>query len=792
MPHELRNQPLNVPGGSPVSDAARLEKAQAALTESEQRLRAMFDHAGVGIIELVKGNRIAAVNDRVCEILGYYREELLNRTVDELTYPDDRALSERLHGELQSGLRDRIDYEKRYLTREGSPVWVHVTASPVRDAGGRWLRSIATIADVTDRRKAEVALRASERRYRTFVDLTNQFAWVTNPKGEIVEDVPAFRAFTGQSHEQVKGTGWSQALHPEDLERTLEVWNRAVLTCSPYEIEYRMRRHDGAYRVLLVKGVPILDDERNVREWVGSCVDITERKAAEKALQESELFYRQTLESIPGMVFTTRPDGYCDYQSQQWVDFTGVPMSEHLGDGWNRLLHPDDRPRAFAVWRAAVGGEAEYDLEYRVRRHDGQYEWFKVRGRPIHDAQGRIVRWFGVAANIDVLKRTQTALQAATTSAEQAKEAAEEANRAKDQFLAVLSHELRTPLAPVLAAVQLMQRKDGLTEDARHHLEIIRRNVQLEARLIDDLLDLTRIVQGKISLERKPVYVCTAIERVAEICAPDIAARGLHFSVDIKERPHRVNGDISRLQQVLWNLLKNSIKFTPQGGCVGIRCYREQAHVIIEVNDSGIGIKPESISRIFNAFEQEDQRVTRQFGGLGLGLAIARCLVEMHDGTITAHSPGKDKGASFRVALPLFAAEAEPEAAAEGQKIPAVPKRVWSILLVEDHGDTAAMMRLVLEQSGYRVESADDVAQALRAAHLNHFDLLVSDLGLPDGSGLDLMKALRQRGSTLKGIALSGYGHEQDIRRSKEAGFSAHLTKPVDMDALIEAVAKAL
>ncbi|OGA96077.1 MAG: hypothetical protein A3G27_05180, partial [Betaproteobacteria bacterium RIFCSPLOWO2_12_FULL_66_14] len=433
----------------------------------------------------------------------------------------------------------------------------------------------------------------------------------------------------------------------------------------------------------------------------------------------------------------------------------------------------------------------EYDLEYRVRRHDGQYEWFKVRGKPIKDAQGRIVRWFGVAANIDVLKRTEAALQMATTSAERAKEAAEEANLAKDQFLAVLSHELRTPLTPVLAAVQLMQRKDGLTEESRHHLEIIRRNVQLEARLIDDLLDLTRIVQGKISLERKPVYVCTAIERVVEDCAPDIEARKLHFGVDIKERPHRVNGDLSRLQQVLWNLVNNSIKFTPKGGCIGIRCYREEAHVIIEVNDSGIGIEPEAISRIFNAFEQEDPRVTRQFGGLGLGLAITKRLVEMHDGTISAHSPGKDRGATFRVALPAFAAQAEPEAAVQAEEARAAPKSgSRRILLVEDHGDTAAMMRMLLELSGYQVEGAGDVAQALSVASLNHFDLLISDLGLPDGSGLDLMKALRERGSTLKSIALSGYGREEDIRRSKEAGFSAHLTKPVDAVALIEAVEK--
>jgi signal transduction histidine kinase len=384
------------------------------------------------------------------------------------------------------------------------------------------------------------------------------------------------------------------------------------------------------------------------------------------------------------------------------------------------------------------------------------------------------------------LKKTEEMLHAARAGAERAQAEAEKANRAKDQFLAVLSHELRTPLTPVLAAAQLLQREQGLSIRFREPLEIIQRNAQLQARLIDDLLDLTRIARGKLELKRKPIDICTVIERAVEIAKPDIDARRLEFGVIVKDGPHRVNGDASRLQQVVWNLLTNAVKFTPEGGCVGLRCEREDDQVIIEVSDSGIGIEAQAADKIFDAFEQGGRTVTRQFGGLGLGLAIAKRLVEMHDGKISVYSEGRNRGAIFRVQLPV----SNVELAADAQESAApAPGRSMRILLVEDNGDTARTMKMLLEICGYVVETAADVSQGLKAAESARFDLLLSDLGLPDGTGMDLMRELRRRGHALKGIALSGYGLEEDMRRSKEAGFSAHFTKPADADALLESIA---
>jgi signal transduction histidine kinase len=255
------------------------------------------------------------------------------------------------------------------------------------------------------------------------------------------------------------------------------------------------------------------------------------------------------------------------------------------------------------------------------------------------------------------LKSTVAGVHAARVNAERAKVEAQKANQTKDHFLAVLSHELRTPLKPVLAAVELLQRRPGLSTEVREPLEIIQRNARLQARLIDDVLDLTCIAQGKLELNRKPMNICTIIERAVEIAKPDIDARRLQFRVALKDRPLRVNGDASRLQQVVWNLLTNAVEFTPEGGYVELRCERQDEHVIIEVSESGIGIEPQDADRIFDAFEQGGRAITRQLGGLGLGLAIAKRLVEMHEGKISVYSEGKNRGAKFRVQLPLSSAE---------------------------------------------------------------------------------------------------------------------------------------
>ena len=426
-------------------------------------------------------------------------------------------------------------------------------------------------------------------------------------------------------------------------------------------------------------------------------------------------------------------------------------------------------------------------LDAQLRRRHLEKEALRIR----EELHRRDVEVAEARAAIAERTRVEDVLRAAKISAERAKAAAEEANRAKDHFLAVLSHELRTPLTPVLAAVSLLKREQ-LPERAHERLELIRRNVELQSRLIDDLLDVTRIVRGKVELDRRRIDLFTILDRAAEVCRPDLDARRLEFGIDYGPHCYTVEADAARLQQVFWNLLKNSIKFTPLGGCVGLRCRSEPGHVTVEVNDSGIGIEPGAIGRIFDAFAQAELSITRQFGGLGLGLAISKALVEMHGGTITARSDGLNKGASFTVRLPVVSvgAASEPVAAPAAPDVQAGKK--LSILLVEDHGDTAETMVSLLEIFGHQVQRAGDVAAALDIASRTEFDLLISDLGLPDGSGLDLIRKLRSRGLLLPAISLSGYGQEKDFEQSRSAGFQFHLVKPVDISRLMGVIDTAI
>jgi signal transduction histidine kinase/CheY-like chemotaxis protein len=365
----------------------------------------------------------------------------------------------------------------------------------------------------------------------------------------------------------------------------------------------------------------------------------------------------------------------------------------------------------------------------------------------------------------------------------------ERASKAKDEFLAVLSHELRTPLTPVLLTVSLLQSRTDLPAEVMEDVATIRRNVELESQLIGDLLDLTRIERGKLQLDFHEVDVHRLVVAAADICRQE---QSPHVSIELAATNHHVRGDSARLQQVFWNLINNAQKFTPPGGTIVVQSSDTAGErVRIEVADSGVGIDPVILPKLFTAFEQGDIRTTRQFGGLGLGLAISKKLVDAHGGTIKAFSSGKGRGATFVVELPavrqVSATPLAPAPLAPAGDAPSPGKVSLRILLVEDHELTLKVLSKLLGNVGHRVTTASTFATATAAAHEGEFDLLISDLGLPDGSGLELLRQLR-RSHSVPGIAVTGYGMPDDLRTSKEAGFAAHLIKPVDSDRLLAAI----
>jgi signal transduction histidine kinase/CheY-like chemotaxis protein len=370
------------------------------------------------------------------------------------------------------------------------------------------------------------------------------------------------------------------------------------------------------------------------------------------------------------------------------------------------------------------------------------------------------------------------------------------ANAAKDQFLALLSHELRNPLSPVIAMVGELEASAPDSAEVRHALAVIRRNVELEARLIDDLLDVTRISKGKLQLSVETVNLHEVLQRAYEICEEEILAKNLHFSFALRAESMHVEGDPARLQQVFWNLIKNSVKFTPEYGRITIESANPSPNEIeVRTTDTGIGIEPEKIGKVFNAFEQGQHSITRRFGGLGLGLAISHAMVSANGGRIAVTSEGKDRGTTFTVTLQTVPApvvadskrrhphRAAPSAEAKSR----MEKRAPRLLVVDDHQDTCTGMKMMLERRGYRVTVAYTADQAVEKAGEEEFDLMISDICLPDRSGYELMEELRTT-KRMRGIALSGFGMENDVNRARAAGFSEHLTKPINFERLEEAI----
>ncbi|MEO5722685.1 MAG: ATP-binding protein [Chthoniobacterales bacterium] len=523
--------------------------------------------------------------------------------------------------------------------------------------------------------------------------------------------------------------------------------------------------------------------------------DVSERKAQELIARERELKLQES-EDLLRLATEAADIGTFDYYpqtgelrlSERGKELFGLePNATPRYETYLAALHPEDRHLASeTVARVLEPGNSDrYDIEYRTLGvGDGRERWVAEKGRVVFGASGEAVRFLGTLLDITEKKNAELLLQ-------RAKEQAEEANRAKDRFLAMLSHELRTPLTPVLMTIASLRREPDLSTELQADLDVLQRNVELEALLIDDLLDLTRITSGKLELHPGAVDVHGALAHAFAISSGELQAKNLTVEKELAATEHHCWADAARLQQVFWNLIKNAVKFTPAGGTVSARTWNDEAgQVVVEISDTGVGIEGKLLARVFDAFEQGGRAVTSQYGGLGLGLAISKRVVDLHGGTISAHSAGRGQGATFTVHLAAMKTSLLESPAAFLPSEPA-PTQPASILLVEDHEDTARVLRRVLEHAGYATAHADSLARARELAAASPFDLVISDVGLPDGSGVDLMRFL-QAEYGLRGVALSGFGTEDDIRASSAAGFSEHLTKPVDWPQLRGAIERLL
>ncbi|HEY3568098.1 MAG TPA: PAS domain S-box protein [Thermoanaerobaculia bacterium] len=664
-------------------------------------------------------------------------------------------------------------------------------AAVLRDARARRESLLRERDLLAEAQMAAEALDRSEERFQAFLRNSPVASWMTDEEGRVLFLSEPYTRMFGIRLEDAIGRSPFD-LYPHAFAQTFYDNVRAVAeTNGTLETIEDAPRSDGTFGHFLVFKFPVRDASGRLLVG-GVAADITEMKRAEEALRESEERFRLATEAVNGMIFDWSLATNAVQRSQGLLPLLGYWPEEVAGqlDWWKGRIHPEDVERVNGeIWGAIEGGRASFSTEYRALHRDGHWIHAWDKGLVVRDAEGKPVRVVG--STIDISDR-----QRAREELERAHREAQAANEAKDRFLATLSHELRTPLTPVLAVLSRLETDRGLSGHGED-LATLRRNVELEARLIDDLLDLTRIASGKLELHRREVDAREVIEHALSTVRGELEVRKLRLDVALAAEDHHVWADPPRLTQVLWNLLSNAAKFTPEGGTVSVRSRVDgrSRELVIEVRDTGIGIETDVLPRIFEAFEQTGRRITRKFGGLGLGLAVSRAIVDLHGGRLQATSEGRGRGATFTVRLPLGGVQEDLDETGiwlSRPGVPAVsvkPDRALRILLVEDHEDTARAMADLLELMGHEVTLAGSVASALAVAETvrDRIDLVVSDLGLPDGSGQDLMRELiRLYG--WKGIALSGYGMEEDVRRSREAGFARHLTKPVDLDTLRAAI----
>jgi len=543
--------------------------------------------------------------------------------------------------------------------------------------------------------------------------------------------------------------------------------------------------------------VNVIDSARRTRRVEAA---MAERAAAQHQVVERERELVALANSMPQLVWAANAGGEYDYFNQRWYDYTGMSQDAPASD-WQRFVHPDDAAHTMKVWTCCAKNGEPYQIEYRLRHSDGSYRWFMARAVPLRDPEGRIVRWFGTSTDIEEEKRLAAERDGILDSERVARSEAERANRLKDEFVAIVSHELRTPLNAVLGWVRLLRKEPTVEaiepELLEQGLEVIQRNAESQARLVDDLLDTSRAMAGKLRLELRPVDIAELVAEAVETIRPAAEAKQVDLEVAIKPSPPSITADPNRMRQVTWNLVSNAIKFTPRGGRVRVALASTNELLRLTVSDTGQGIAPEFLPHAFERFGQADGSTTRRHGGLGLGLSVVKQIVELHGGTVAVESEGDGRGSCFTVELPLASPSPEPTGGASDSRTEtATPLAGADVLVVDDDRDARDLVARVLREYGARTRVAASVAEAIDLYTAARPSAIVSDIGMPDEDGVDLIRRVREieagdRRST-PAAALSALSRPMDRDRSLAAGFDAHIAKPVEPERLADTLAELL
>ena len=589
--------------------------------------------------------------------------------------------------------------------------------------------------------------------------------WGNHPLNRKAGDFVEWKAWWADSSER-----HGQRLEPREwaLGRALrgeEEAPRDIIEIEPFG-------QPGVRRTVLNCGAPVRDADGKIIGSVIAQMDISDQVQIEAELRQTVGKYHMIANALPQMVWGTQPNGDHDYYNQQWYDYTGIAVGSADGEGWRALFHPDDHALATKKWHHSLATGELYELEYRLRNHAGQYRWMLGRAQPVRNAHGAIIRWMGTCTDIHEQKLTKESLQ--------------QSDRLKDEFLAMLAHELRNPLAPITTAADLLSRSTLDEEGVWQLSQVIARQARHMTRLIDDLLDASRVTRGQVSLDKMPVDMNSIAAEALEQIRPLLEAKAHHLDIRLPPEPSMVLGDRLRLVQVLVNVLGNAIRYTASGGRIALEMAAHDGQLRLCVQDNGIGMSGELIEMAFELFTQGERSSDRSQGGLGIGLALVRSLTHLHGGTVAVHSAGVGLGSRVTILLPsLMQGDGQhPVDADDASAAPA--RRSLRIMVVDDNSDAARLLGMFLEVLGHEVFVLFHPARAIECAREVLPDLCLLDIGLPDMDGYALARQLRLIPGMQTAIlaAVTGYSQPRDKRAAFAAGFDVHFAKPIDSQKL--------
>ena len=799
--------------------------------ETAQRWTNVFEHVRWGAVMVNEdGSKLVMMNPAYARMHGYTVEELVGRPLIDLFAPETQAeLVEHIRATREQG---HYTFESLHIRRDGTVFPVLVEATAVKENDGKVAYLAAHVQDISERRQIEEELQRGEEKYRSLLENANDIIYAHDLQGNYLTINRAGEEITGYTRKEILGgLNIAQVVAPEDLERAKEMTRLKLTDPSPTVYEVDIITKDGRRLTIEVSTRIAWRDGKPVAVE-GIARDVTERKRAETGLRflaeaggviASSLDYETTLASVARMAVPTLAD-WCSvdvFDDNHTLKRLAVAHVDQAKVEWAYELqkrYPADMNAPRGIPNVLRTGQSEIypeiademlvaaalDAEHlKIMREVG---FTSAIIAPLL-AHGRTLGTITFITAESKRKYGQDDLALAESLAHRAAYAienarlyrsAQEANRLKDEFLATVSHELRTPLTAIMGWAYLLrtgQIDDGSATDA---LETIERNARSQAQIIDDLLDVSRIITGKLRLDVREIDPSSFIESAIEAVRPAAEAKEVRLQKVMDTGVISIAGDPGRLQQVVWNLLSNAIKFTPKGGRVQIRLERVNSHIEIVVTDTGSGIKADFLPHVFERFRQADQATTRQHGGLGLGLAIVRHLIELHGGTVQVESAGEGQGATFRVKLPLVPVyqkqnieERVHPAAREALASFSCPERLdgLKVLVVDDEADTRELLRIGISQCGAEVMTAASASEALEIINKDRPQILISDIGMPDEDGYDLIRKVRalpaERGGDIPAIALTAYARTEDRMQVLRAGYQMHVPKPVEFAELI-------